>query len=319
MDGSVESWDVNSVVAWLTAIGLPQYEKRFRDAEVDGEILLSADDEMLKEIKIKSVGHRLIILKSLQKLRFLHGVDFEDVGGSSELLYQNDVSAGGSAGRVDMQKFEDMLRERDIIIDEIFKQINTLKHEVNSLKLQQSPEDINVESSADQELRSRLKTSGTTALPQSQSQNFNTVGGSTSKDAFADDDDVNRRGKQSVNMIRVFGHQLLNHDFESYKSIMVSLTDTCSKVLPLAMKKWKINDDWKKYALFMHFKGVETCLSYDDRPLVLLQQTQTDSETPVFILKSLRTTESMMQIKNEARSSQVMDAIRGSGGDLHFL
>jgi hypothetical protein len=67
-----------------------------------------------------------------------------------------------------------------------------------------------------------------------------------------------RFSRSETGAIRVYGHKLQNHENESYKSILVSVHDSCSKVLPLAMKKWKINDDWKKYALFMIFRGKGT-------------------------------------------------------------
>jgi hypothetical protein len=35
------------------------------------------------------------------------------------------------------------------------------------------------------------------------------------------------------------------------KSFRVTLDDPCFKVLPAALKKYKINDDWKLYALFI--------------------------------------------------------------------
>jgi hypothetical protein len=37
------------------------------------------------------------------------------------------------------------------------------------------------------------------------------------------------------------------------KSFRVTLDDPCWKVLPAALKKYKINDDWKLYALFICF------------------------------------------------------------------
>lgn len=36
-----------------------------------------------------------------------------------------------------------------------------------------------------------------------------------------------------------------------YKSFRVTLEDPCFKVLPAALKKYKINDDWRQYALFI--------------------------------------------------------------------
>lgn len=36
-----------------------------------------------------------------------------------------------------------------------------------------------------------------------------------------------------------------------YRSFRVTLEDPCYKVLPAALKKYKINDDWRQYALFI--------------------------------------------------------------------
>jgi len=40
---------------------------------------------------------------------------------------------------------------------------------------------------------------------------------------------------------------------EHAKSFRVNMEDPCWKVLPAALKKYKINDDWKMYALFICF------------------------------------------------------------------
>jgi hypothetical protein len=45
---------------------------------VTGEVLLNADHEMLKELKVKTVGHRLAILKALNKLKLAQGYEDED-------------------------------------------------------------------------------------------------------------------------------------------------------------------------------------------------------------------------------------------------
>lgn len=86
---------------------------------------------------------------------------------------------------------------------------------------------------------------------------------------------------------------------------MITVHDTCSNVLPLAMKKWKIKGDWKNYALFMISHGSERCLSYDDKPLALLNSLQDQSGSPYFILRSIRTDSiQILGNKDVARSSQ---------------
>lgn len=41
------------------------------------------------------------------------------------------------------------------------------------------------------------------------------------------------------------------HADNPYRSFRVTLEDPCHKVLPAALKKYKINDDWRQYALFI--------------------------------------------------------------------
>jgi hypothetical protein len=36
-----------------------------------------------------------------------------------------------------------------------------------------------------------------------------------------------------------------------FKSFKVTLDDPCWKVLPAALKKYRINDDWQQYAMFI--------------------------------------------------------------------
>ena len=54
------------ITAWLTSLGLPQYAPAFVDNDVDAEILgeLTADD--LREMGVKSIGHRRRLLKAAQ-------------------------------------------------------------------------------------------------------------------------------------------------------------------------------------------------------------------------------------------------------------
>jgi hypothetical protein len=86
------------------------------------------------------------------------------------------------------------------------------------------------------------------------------------------------------------------------KSFRVTLEDPCWKVLPAALKKYKINDDWKKYALFICFGNTgrsrkarpkqhadrpERCLSYDEKPLMLFQKLKEGGHKPVFMLRHI--------------------------------
>lgn len=96
---------------------------------------------------------------------------------------------------------------------------------------------------------------------------------------------------------------------QAARSFRVTLEDPCWKVLPAALKKYKINDDWKQYALFICFGNTgeliiydsdqestcwkitadpkERCLSYDEKPLLLFQKLKESGQKPVFMLRHI--------------------------------
>lgn len=47
-----------------------------------------------------------------------------------------------------------------------------------------------------------------------------------------------------------------------YRSFRVTLEDPCYKVLPAALKKYKINDDWRQYALFICYGNTGTLSNF---------------------------------------------------------
>lgn len=80
---------------------------------------------------------------------------------------------------------------------------------------------------------------------------------------------------------------------ENPQRFRVTLDDPCWKVLPAALKKYKINDDWRMYALFICYgtsatsSGTERCLSYDEKPLLLFQKLKEANQQPVFMLRHI--------------------------------
>jgi hypothetical protein len=46
---------------------------------------------------------------------------------------------------------------------------------------------------------------------------------------------------------------------DAFRSFRISQDDPCHKVLPAALKKYKINDDWQKYALFICYGTTGKC------------------------------------------------------------
>lgn len=109
---------------------------------------------------------------------------------------------------------------------------------------------------------------------------------------------------------------------DGLKSFKVSLDDPAWKVLPAALKKYKINnDDWQNYAMFIcygstgtlalspavfssHLRSSERCLSYDEKPLLLFQRLKDAKKNPVFMLKHIRDIRSPIAVAQQKQAAR---------------
>src|SRR5581483_2097237 len=57
------------VGGWLRSLGLEQYEAAFRDNDIDDTVLSSLTAEDLKDLGIRTVGHRRKLLDAIALLR----------------------------------------------------------------------------------------------------------------------------------------------------------------------------------------------------------------------------------------------------------
>lgn len=96
-------------------------------------------------------------------------------------------------------------------------------------------------------------------------------------------------------------------DSNPYKSFRVTLDDPCYKVLPAALKKYRINDDWRKYALFICYGKTERCLSYDEKPLLLFQKLKENEQSPVFMLRHIRDVKSPIAIAEAKAATKLQE------------
>jgi hypothetical protein len=94
------------------------------------------------------------------------------------------------------------------------------------------------------------------------------------------------------------------------KSFKLNLEDPTWKVLPAALKKYRINnEDWQSYAMLICYgpsgivlavfffvceltfvigNRVERCLSHDEKPLPLFQKLENAKKDPVITLKRIK-------------------------------
>ncbi|KAF8984170.1 Adaptor for signal transduction [Entomortierella lignicola] len=98
-------------------------------------------------------------------------------------------------------------------------------------------------------------------------------------------------GVDGAGAIKVYGQKPSSNTrdpVDAFRSFRISQDDPCYKVLPAALKKYKINDDWRQYALFICYGNTERILTYNEKPLLLMKQLKENNESPVFMLKHIK-------------------------------
>jgi class 3 adenylate cyclase len=83
------------VAVWLRSLGLEQYEAAFRENEIDETVLPSLTHEILKELGVTAIGHRLKLLDAVAALR-------DDKGGKATSVAALTTSSVPSAASKDI-------------------------------------------------------------------------------------------------------------------------------------------------------------------------------------------------------------------------
>ncbi|KAG9101920.1 Adaptor for signal transduction [Ceratobasidium sp. UAMH 11750] len=95
------------------------------------------------------------------------------------------------------------------------------------------------------------------------------------------------------------------NDANPYMSFKVALDDPCWKVVPAALKRYRINDDWQHYAMFICYENTDRCLSYDEKPLLLFQKLKDANKNPVFTLRHIKDVLSPIAIAQQKQASRL--------------
>ncbi|KAF7356891.1 hypothetical protein MVEN_01024900 [Mycena venus] len=102
------------------------------------------------------------------------------------------------------------------------------------------------------------------------------------------------------------------------KSFKVSLDDPTWKVLPAALKKYRINNDtWENYAMFICYGStdnrIERCLSYNEKPLLLFRKLKDAKKNPVFMLKHIKDIRSPIAVAQQKHAARKAPFIMANG------
>ncbi|KAG0709184.1 hypothetical protein DFH29DRAFT_986606 [Suillus ampliporus] len=286
---SILDWDEDNVHRWLTSLGFSQYEAQIKEHNISGDVLCLLDAEDLKAIGISTVGQRLAILKAVYQAKLAHHVPVE----ADHYIPPSEVQERS----VTVEKLHDLVKEQAQKVhslEEDNKRLNErfqlLVDEINHAPLKRqpsfkwaqfnptkSPTKPDVESPHPSPQQMDPDISHSRGLHHNQS--YKQPPAPVESPVQPSPSTSSRPSRQDST--------------DNLKSFKVSLEDPTWKVLPAALKKYKINNDnWQNYAMFICYGSpgnrIERCLSYDEKPLLLFQKLKDAKKNPVFMLKHIK-------------------------------
>ncbi|KII85848.1 hypothetical protein PLICRDRAFT_298178 [Plicaturopsis crispa FD-325 SS-3] len=309
---SILEWDENEVQAWLTNIGFPQYESQIKEHNISGDVLCLMDPDGLKAVGVQTIGQRLTILKNVYLTKLAHNVpiDPDDYVPPSQAERQENIT---------VDKLYTMMKALEKRIHDQEEEIRILRELAQPNQNEESP--IQRQGSFKwatyvKPARSPTKLDSPHLSPQQaeydhkppppSSQSIQRPSAHTTTAAR----DPSPSGTDSQPTAQPQPPRPTRQDSsDNLKSFKVSLDDPTWKVLPAALKKYRINNDnWQNYAMFICYgppnNRIERCLSYDEKPLLLFQKLKDGKKNPVFMLKHIKDIRSPIAVAQQKHAAR---------------
>ncbi|KAF8627841.1 hypothetical protein AX15_004258 [Amanita polypyramis BW_CC] len=324
-DRHILDWDESDVHAWLTRLGYPYYEAQLREHKIRGDILIGIDSENLKLLGVPRIGQRLAILKAIYFAKVTYGVPRDDDS------YVPPSEASGRSNGSSLERLHSSVEEQA-------RRLRALEEENHQLSsvVQALIEDFNA-------LRTTPGRSDDASSPLNRQPSFKWAQyvkpqkSPTKPDAIESphpspqqlEHDVSsytrsngqphppekprpqaQHSNDTPNPNQTPSHRPHKQEStDNLKSFKVSLDDPTWKVLPAALKKYRItNDTWQNYAMFICFgppgNRIERCLSYDEKPLLLFQKLKDAQKNPVFMLKHIKDIRSPIAVAEQKHAAR---------------
>ncbi|KAI0923863.1 hypothetical protein AcW1_006700 [Taiwanofungus camphoratus] len=328
---SILQWDETDVHIWFSKLGFPQYESQIRGHNISGDVLCLLDAEGLKEVGIATIGQRLAILKGVYNIKLAQGIPIE----ADHYVPPSEIEERQEHLGVD--KLYNLLRdqsERLRMLEEDNRRLSDSLHscleDINSIRSAPRPPN-ETESPVRQHSfkwasfvkpsRSPTKPTPEIESPQPSPHRFeHEINSNSSRSAPSDrsrsqhtpssnDPSPAAHSSSSSSNMPVPPKPARQDSSDNLKSFKVSLDDPAWKVLPAALKKYKINnDDWQNYAMFICYGSpgnrIERCLSYDEKPLLLFQKLKDAKKNPVFMLKHIKDIRSPIAVAQQKQAAR---------------
>ncbi|EDN05850.1 conserved hypothetical protein [Histoplasma mississippiense (nom. inval.)] len=310
----ITEWTAEECADFAAGLGLSQYCDAFLENEIVGEALIALKHEELKEMGISSVGHRLTILKSVYETKVKQGILLDadhyvplsaEQSNGAEAATQDDISRIIQSIRLRDERIIAAEGELRKLADDYRKLHPSAAAMAASSHLtasmsggQPSPKGMPSPTSPGSFYPQQTLASRSYARETSNSSNRGIHDHSDELQSHQRPDrsiaaTPSTQSSRQEPPSSATGNQLASRtpgespapSVEIFKSFRVSMDDPCHRVLPAALKKYNINEDWRLYALYIVFGDQERCLGLDERPLILFKQLEKEGRKPMFMLR----------------------------------
>ncbi|KAL8762573.1 MAG: hypothetical protein Q9184_001427 [Pyrenodesmia sp. 2 TL-2023] len=108
-----------------------------------------------------------------------------------------------------------------------------------------------------------------------------------------------------------------NISIEMLRTLRMSIDTPCHKVIPKALRQYGINDDWRRYDLYILFGDHDRRLGLEEKPSVVIKQLDREVKRPVLMLRrNLWSDPSAVAGQESGRQETEAAAARRSTDDL---
>ncbi|KAG6850782.1 hypothetical protein H0H93_008820 [Arthromyces matolae] len=340
---NITEWSEADVQTWLSSLGYPQYESQIREHNISGDVLCMLDPEGLKSVGIATIGQRLAILKAVYLLKIAHGVpiDSDHYVPPSEASERADSSPS-------LESLYSMVRDQAQRIHTLEDDNRTLNASLHSLAeefllvrnaaarteetgniLHRQPSFKWAQFVKPQTSPTKLESAFDSPHPSPQqlehdvpplNRNGTSIHSTSQPPLYASTSSEKHRpppvsitdptGAHSGSTPQTPKPRRQESSENLNKSFKITLDDPTWKVLPAALKKYRINNDnWQNYAMFICYGSPDRCLSYDEKPLLLFQKLKDAKKNPVFMLKHIKDIRSPIAVAQQKHAARKASSV----------
>ncbi|KAJ7746855.1 protein kinase regulator [Mycena maculata] len=327
---NIQEWDEHEVHIWLSSLGFSQYEPQIKEHSINGEVLCMLNQDTLKAVGVSTVGQRLAILKAVYLVKIAHNVPIQP----DDYVPPSEASERFEGLTVD--KLHVMIKDQGIRLHHLEEENRHLNHtlqlfveDFNALRnslgrsdenpsLRRQPSFKWAQYVRPQKSPTKPDIDSPHPSPQQLEHDLSYRNGQSSSSTPPD----KPRGPQLTDSPSLGSTpappKTARTDSSELKSFKVSLEDPTWKVLPAALKKYRINNDnWENYAMFICYGStgnrIERCLSYDEKPLLLFQKLKDAKKNPVFMLKHIKDIRSPIAVAQQKHAARKASSIMTNG------